>query len=252
MLPHIAVILRDSQRRIQWVNYDFTIITGYQMEEVIGQTPGKLLQGPDTEQDAIERIRLALRKRYPLKDVLTNYRKNGDPYPCKLVIYPIFDFAGTLQNFIAFEVDGNEVPDESDIPMLQLKDKYGSSSLKGTNEIKLFNNLNVLLSKEKVYLNSELSLKQVADRLQTNTKYLSQVVNKHFGSNFQTYLNTFRVEEAKKKVLDPALSHLTLYGIALQCGFKNKSTFYKVFKDITGLTPRAFIKGAMISSNGIS
>ena len=57
--------------------------------------------------------------------------------------------------------------------------------------------------------------------LNTNTKYLSQVVNHLSGRNFQFFVNAYRVEEAKNKLVNQDYQNLTLYGIALQCGFKN-------------------------------
>ncbi len=242
MVPNIAVILTDPNQRIVWVNDDFTAITGYSLGEAIGRIPGKILQGPKTEPEVIERIRKAIQQRVPFRDQLTNYRKNGEPYVCKLVIHPVFDRNQELINFIAFEVDGNLVADESSIPLMNLSEKYRSSSLRSIDEIKLFDQLKQLLEKDKLYLNAELSLKVVTDLLNTNTKYLSQVVNHQAGLNFQQFINLYRVEEAKRKIVNDSLSNLTLYGIALQCGFKNKSTFYKVFKEITGSTPKDFVR----------
>lgn len=241
MLPPIAVILTDEKRKIIWVNEDFSHITGYSITEVIGKKPS-ILQGPRSEKSAIQRIRRGLEQLVPLKDEITNYRKNGEEYLCKLVIYPIFNEEQELIHFIAFEVDGDVVKDESDIPLLNLQDKYRSSSLKGLDEVKLYYSLKEMMSDKKMFLNPDLSLKEVADRLATNTKYLSQVVNHQAGTNFQHFLNTYRVEEVKSKILDTNYQHLTLFGIALQCGFKNKSTFYKVFKEIEGQTPKAYIK----------
>ena len=79
MVPNIAVILTDPQQRIVWVNDDFTAITGYSLGEAIGRIPGKILQGPKTEPEVIDRIRKAIQQRVPLRDQLTNYRKNGGP-----------------------------------------------------------------------------------------------------------------------------------------------------------------------------
>lgn len=242
MVPNIAVILTDPDQRIVWVNDDFTAITGYSLGEAIGRIPGKILQGPKTEPEVIERIRKAIQQRVPFRDQLTNYRKNGEPYVCKLVIHPVFDRNQELINFIAFEVDGNLVQDESSIPLMNLSEKYRSSSLRSIDEIKLFDQLKQMLERDKLYLNAELSLKIVTDLLNTNTKYLSQVVNHQAGLNFQQFINLYRVEEAKRKIVNDSLSNLTLYGIALQCGFKNKSTFYKVFKEITGSTPKDFVR----------
>ena len=243
MVPNIAVILTDSSRRILWVNDDFTQITGYSLGEVFGKKPS-ILQGPKTEQSAINRIREGLSNKVSLKEQITNYRKDGELYICKLVIHPIFNQAGQLTNFIAFEVDGNKVQHEQEIPLFQLDkgQKYSSSSLRGVEEYKLFYRLQSLIKTEKLYLDPGLALKSLADKLGTNTKYLSQVINHHSKNNFQRFINTYRVEAVKERIRKKHYQNLTLFGIALQCGFKNKSTFYKVFKEMEGQTPREFVK----------
>lgn len=242
MVPNIAVVLTDASKRILWVNEDFTLLTGYSLPDVLGKKPGALLQGAETEPEIVLRIRKALQHQIPLKEDITNYRKNGERYTCRLVIHPVFDRNRALTNFIAFEADTADLPDGAMIPLLELREKYRTSSLKGIEEVRLSDRLKNLLEEELLYLDPHLTLKHAADRLATNTKYLSQVVNHQAGMNFQQYINQFRVEEAKKKILDDRLGNLTLYGIALQCGFKNKSTFYKVFKEVTGQTPKEFIR----------
>jgi PAS domain S-box-containing protein len=241
MLPTIAVIVTDPNRKILWVNDGFTAITGYTLSEVLGKKPS-ILQGPGTEQEVIQRIRKGLESQAVFKEVITNYRKNGESYPCKLVIHPIFNEARQLTNYIAFEVDGDQVSNEEELPMLQVSEKYSTSSLKGVEEMQLFFRLKSLMEAEQKYLNPNLTLKSVSDQLSTNTKYLSQVVNHHAGTNFQRFVNSFRIEAVKQKIADEQYRNLTLFGIALQCGFKNKSTFYKVFKEETGITPREYLK----------
>ncbi|HQU57798.1 MAG TPA: PAS domain-containing protein, partial [Saprospiraceae bacterium] len=169
MVPNIAVILTDASRRILWVNEDFTTITGYTLTEVIGKKPGSILQGAGTDRDVIARIRKGLENQVPIKEEILNYRKTGEAYCCKLVIHPVFDQQQELTNFIAFEIDGDET-DEAVVPLLSLNEKYSSSSLKGAEEIKLYFRLKNLLDKEKLYLDPGLSLKDMADRLHTNTK----------------------------------------------------------------------------------
>lgn len=241
MLPNIAVILTNQEKRILWVNDDFTKITGYTFREVLGKSPS-LLQGPGSDRQAIARIRQRLRDQVAFKDQVLNYRKNGEEYLCRLVIHPVFNNDRQLTNYIAFEIDGNLVAATQDPPILRLENKYSSSSLKGFEEITLYRQLVQLLQEEKLYLDPNLTLRGVADRMATNTKYLSQVVNRHSGKNFQFFINAFRVSEAKEKIAGDDFKNLTLYGIALQCGFKNKSTFYKVFKEVSGQTPREFLQ----------
>jgi len=242
MTPHVAIILTDSCKRIMWVNEGFTHLTGYDMGEVIGKNPGSVLQGRRTEPEIVRRLSKSLERREAIKATITNYRKNGEEYPCRLVIHPVFDFDGTLTNFIAFEVDASVVPEERELPLLQLKEKYRTSSLDGLKEEDLFQRLDYLISVDEIFLNPNLSLKEVSDQLHTNTKYLSQVINTRSGQNFHRYINEYRVNHLKEKLKDPDLRHLTLHGIALQCGFNSKSTFYKVFKEITGQTPKEFLE----------
>lgn len=250
MLPYIAVVLTDAQKQILWVNNDFTAITGYTLGEVVGHKPGRLLQGQDTDPADIARISRALKTQAPFQDEILNYRKNGEPYRCRLAIHPIFNTAQEVSHYLAFEVDGDQVSEaDLEMPLLDLEQKYHSSSLKGQEEIQLFLKLKRYLEKDQPYLDPDLTLKDTADHLHTNTKYLSQVVNHLSNHNFQFFINTFRVHDAKSKLLDPAYRHLTLYGTALQCGFKNKSTFYKVFKEVTRMTPREFIMMQRSCSN---
>lgn len=244
MIPNIAVILTDDNKKIIWVNDDFTYITGYSMSEAVGKKPGELLQGPDSEKEIILKMRRSLDNHSTLQEEITNYRKNGEPYICKLVIHPIFNRDHELTNFIAFEVDGSALPVDADIPLLELGNKYRSSSLRGVEEVKLYAQLRALMGREKKYLDPNLTLKSVADLLGTNTKYLSQVVNNQAGCNFQQFINAYRIEEAKEKITSEDYNNLTLYGIALYCGFKNKSTFYKVFKEFLSMTPREYLLSA--------
>ena len=239
MKYHIAVILTDADRKILWVNNDFTEITGYTLPEVMGKKPS-LLQGPETDPEDVARLRQKLAKQAPFKDEILNYRKNGETYPCQLSIYPVFDAQNAVTNFIAFEVDGSETPPGEEV--LSINEKYQTSSLKSTEAAKLFARLQYMLRTEKIYLNPKLTLQKLANALETNTKYLSQVVNFHGGMNLQRFVNNYRVNEAKAKILSQRNNNLTLFGVATQCGFKNKSTFYKVFKQTTGMTPMEFIK----------
>lgn len=246
-MSHVAIILTDASKKILWVNEDFTQITGYELHEVIGRKPGEMLQGPKSESHIINRMRSSLASGEIFKEEITNYRKNGEMYKCRLVVNPIFNAQNQLTNFIAFEIDSGET-DDTLISSLQIKEKYHTSSLNKKEAIHLFKVFETRLTEEKLYLNPQFSLRMAAEMLQTNTKYLSQVVNHHSKANFLGFVNAFRIDAAKEKLIDPQFQHLTLYGIALQCGFKNKSTFYKVFKEMTHITPKEYIHRYKLSS----
>jgi len=218
-------------------------MTGYTKREVIGKSPSKILQGPESSKKAISRIRKALAEEKPFEDALINYRKSGEAYVCKLAIHPVHDHKQNLINFLAFESEG----DMNDFAAIDsgkahsiLSKRYRSSSLRGLNEIQLFERVQGVMRRERLYLNSELTLRMLAGRLETNIKYLSQVINLHGNSNFLGFINAYRLEEFKRRILAGDSRHMTLFGIAQRCGFKNKSTFFKVFRDKMGMTPKAF------------
>ena len=96
--------------------------------------------------------------------------------------------------------------------------------------------------KEKSYLNPELTLSELAIKLNTNTSVLSAVINTGFGKNFNDFVNEYRVEEFKRKAAAPDSKHLTLLAIAFDCGFNSKATFNRAFKKITDLSPKAFLE----------
>jgi AraC-like DNA-binding protein len=106
----------------------------------------------------------------------------------------------------------------------------------------LFQNIIDLIEKEKLYVNPELSLNQLSDQLKINRKYISYVINEITGSSFFTLINKYRVIEAKKHLLESEYDQYSIEGIAQLSGFKSKSSFYRSFKDLEGITPAQFKK----------
>lgn len=97
-----------------------------------------------------------------------------------------------------------------------------------------------LMNSRKPFLDSDLSLVNLAIILNISSHQLSYVINKGFEENFYQFINSFRVKEAKKLILDPKNSHLSLLGIGFEVGFNSKTVFNTTFKKITGLTPSEF------------
>ena len=247
MQAAIAIVLTDAARNIQWVNHHFTDITGYGMYEVIGKKPS-FLQGEDTHEKDVMRIREGLNSQNAIKDTLVNYTKEGKRYECAFVIHPIFGADGTLNHYLAFEADVSET-EAMNSPLLQLKEKYATSSLKIDDQVEMYLRLCTVILEGKLYLNPELSLDDLAARMHTNTRYLSQVINTHSGFNMQHFINTHRIAAFKKLLQEGISGSHTLFGIAQKCGFKNKSTFYKVFKEIVGKKPKDYLRDEFVSSH---
>jgi len=105
-----------------------------------------------------------------------------------------------------------------------------------------FNKMLNLIEKEKLFTNPEFDLSMLAEKCELSANYLSQIINKKSGQNFYSLINQYRLEEAKKILLNPDFSHYSILSIGMQAGFKSKSSFYKVFKEKTGMTPSQFLK----------
>ncbi len=97
------VVVTDRDGLVEWVNPAFEIMCGYDLDEVIGQKPGKLLQGEKTDRGAVARLRTAISEARPCSAELINYRKNGEPYWVAINISPVLDTDGEPRCFFAIE-----------------------------------------------------------------------------------------------------------------------------------------------------
>ncbi|MFH1119873.1 MAG: helix-turn-helix domain-containing protein [Bacteroidota bacterium] len=131
---------------------------------------------------------------------------------------------------------GNEIPESAASP------KYAGSPLSESRKAVLIECLNSLMIHEKIFKNDSLSVEDVAIRLETNSKYVSQVINERYEKNFYNYINEYRVEEAQKLLISGSWEKYSMLGIARMVGFGSKSSFNASFKRITGLTPSEYVR----------
>jgi YesN/AraC family two-component response regulator len=97
-----------------------------------------------------------------------------------------------------------------------------------------------LMEKEKLYQETELTVQQLAEKLELPTYQVSLAINEGMERNFYDLVNTYRVEEAKQLLLDPENKNYTILSVGFEAGFNSKTTFNTVFKKFTGLTPTEF------------
>ncbi|GAB0157364.1 helix-turn-helix domain-containing protein [Chryseobacterium sp. Alg-005] len=102
--------------------------------------------------------------------------------------------------------------------------------------------LEALMNNEKPYLDSELNLIKLAERLSVSTHHLSYIINTGFQKNFFQYVNEYRIEHAKKLLKDNSNNKLSILGIAYESGFNSKTSFNTTFKKLTDQTPSEFKK----------
>ncbi len=117
-------------------------------------------------------------------------------------------------------------------------DKYSKSSLSVERKQRIIQRLDQLNREESYYLDHSLSMADLAKKTGTTHHHLSQVLNEELGQSYTDYINTLRVDYAKKLLLEKP--NTKIEEIAEQAGFNSKSTFNTAFKKFAGLTPSLF------------
>lgn len=137
-----------------------------------------------------------------------------------------------VEQFSAFD----ESIDEDDVP------KYEKSRLDEEIAKAYATELKDLMEKQKLYKNPELTLPELAKKLNLSTNILSQVINGYCKLNFYTFVNVYRTEAVVEMMKDQFYKDRSILDLAYDAGFKSKTTFNAIFKKHTGLTPSEFRK----------
>ncbi len=106
------------------------------------------------------------------------------------------------------------------------------------NELKV--KINNIILKKKKYKDKDYSAKRLAEDLDTNTRYISAVVNVCFNMNYTSLVNKCRIDNAKLLLADKKNDGLTMEQISDIVGFSNRQSFYAAFYKFTGRTPRQY------------
>ena len=124
-----------------------------------------------------------------------------------------------------------ESPERQDSAIIDENDKG--------NETKesLIESLEKYLTEEKPYLSPDITLNEICKHINTNRSYLSKVINDHFHLNFNTWINNYRVKEARRLLSEHRYDHISIEGIGELAGFNSKASFHANFKKSIGVTP---------------
>lgn len=106
----------------------------------------------------------------------------------------------------------------------------------------LYDKILSIIVVEKKYKDPDYSAKELAKELNTNTRYLSAVVNSRFGMNYSCLLNEFRVKDAAHYLSDRRYEDKNVEEISAMVGFANRQSFYAAFYKIMGETPNSYRK----------
>ena len=120
--------------------------------------------------------------------------------------------------------------------------RYAKSGLKEEEKNLVYQLLKAKMETEGWFKESDLTLYELANRLEIHPNYLSQIINEKEEKNFYNYINSLRVSEFIRQASKPQNSQYTFLALAYDCGFKSKSTFNKYFKKYTDQTPSAYFK----------
>lgn len=165
--------------------------------------------------------------------VLSGFSSLEVTFMIEPIVYTVYFFVlvYSLMHFPVFAFTG----DYNDLPS-NVKEKYKNSSLNNSEE--LFQRIDDLVQKEKMFLSSELKINTLSERLETSVPHISQAINENKNISFSDYINSYRIIEAKKRLLVKKPD--TIFAIALDVGFNSKATFYHAFKKLTNTTPTKF------------
>jgi ligand-binding sensor domain-containing protein/AraC-like DNA-binding protein len=153
---------------------------------------------------------------------------------------PIF-YAGLL--LVLLSIGGGGIYVQRKKKIKRPPEKYKTSTLDPGRAEEIVPKLLHLMEEEKVFLNPDLTLKDLSDRLRIHYNHLSRIINERFGLSYNDFINKYRIEDAKQRLSGPEGRTKTMLEIMYDSGFYSKSVFNTAFKRFAGMTPSEFRKG---------
>jgi AraC-like DNA-binding protein len=153
-------------------------------------------------------------------------------------------FSGTKQPLIFETIPKIDTPKEASETNAQ-KEVFKTSVQKkepqtNSEDELIFERIKTKIEQEKIFTNTNLSLKDLAHAVELRDRELSRIINQCYGNNFFHFINSYRVAYFKELLKDPKSKSFSIVGLSMQAGFKSKSTFYTAFKKIEGKTPKEY------------
>lgn len=210
----------------------------------------KAIAVDDSNDSEKNKINADIIKKYDLQDVqdeLIALKQTSKQTSIGLYIILILFVITVISFILFFRYQKEKNAKKFDLLMKELEKKKAVKKSNPSKEIvekdKLILEKLAEFEAKNLFLNQNSGLKNVADLLETNTAYLSKVINTYKKKSFVNYMIDLRVQYAIKKIMeDKRFRSYTINSIAQEIGFKRSESFSKAFKKETGLYPSFFIK----------
>ncbi|OJJ19879.1 hypothetical protein BKI52_15475 [marine bacterium AO1-C] len=163
-------------------------------------------------------------------------------YQMKFIyFYPYFLLIAFLSYYIGFSTyfrAGQTIVAE----VSQMQEKTTKPSMNPQQLVDYGQKLEHLMQTQQLYLHNTLRAKEVSDLLGINVQTLSMILNQGLGVSFHDFVNEWRVNHVKARLASDDIQRISLLGIAKESGFNSETSFYRIFKKFTGVTPKSYIQ----------
>ena len=149
----------------------------------------------------------------------------------------IWSFTQKENNVKTTNVPKNEVSQK-----IESEKSYKKSGLQTRDMASIYKSLERMMQTQKLYLQPTLSLKDLSEESNIPQHHITQTLNEYASENFYDFINAYRIETFKEKLQHGEAENFSLLGIALDCGFNSKSSFNRIFKKSTSLSPSEYNK----------
>ena len=158
-------------------------------------------------------------------------------------IAPVFQIIEVILVLFVFALGylGYFQPSFLDIPKVAKKEIIERKYPQFDDDVELKRLENLFIT-NKIHIQQKLTLKDVGEQLKLPERYISGLIHIYHNTNFNSFVNNYRVKEAIERIQDPNHQNKNLLGIAMDAGFSSKSSFNQIFRDMTGKKPSDFLK----------
>jgi AraC-like DNA-binding protein len=176
---------------------------------------------------------------------LNNYLHFSDYFALSQVAYSFstvyvffIGYFGIRQGRIFVDYPISEI-DQTSVQVKEINSRIGMN----TEYSNIIRRLTQLMESEQPHLDPEINLSKLSNLMKTKPEIISEILNSYLNHNFFDFINKYRIEEFKLKCLSQENKHLSIVGIAYDCGFNSKAAFYRAFNKFEGSSPSAYISG---------